>query len=166
MIEFMSEQVPPGSWPKKIEEAEKAGYVLAGDSNLLKSALRRDQLVRLEQNIRSLEAKRAEFNQRIEKYLCQLRQLCGALKDQLQKEEAEPQEGEEVLVKCLGCGSQRVFSSWRLLGRLPDPDRQWQYKYWIATPEGLQQGSFRCSECGGAAIRVEGRETEGGGPGG
>jgi hypothetical protein len=123
------------------------------------SALRREQVARLTNNIGLLRKKQEEFNRKIEQYIQNLRALIGTLERSMTPEErdpasaAEPRGGTEV--RCLTCGEEKLFRDLRVIaGR--ESEESFTNPTQVIVEDGgkIKKGTFACPRCGNGNLLI------------
>lgn len=115
--------------------------------------LRQHQVARIEENIRVLRGKQAEFNRKMEDYVKSLEGLLTSLQESLDKGEDSPESSTSgaggTYVRCIGCGTEKRFEDIHVLVALEPEDVLTRPTEVIAqVGEDLRKGLFRCPHCG------------------
>ena len=140
------------------------------DPSLLKSCtlparatleLRRQQVTRLEENIRLLTVKREEFNRRMDDYIENLKALIRGIQrrieSEVQKSRNRPsaQEDHATVVRCLGCDSQRIFKAMQIIfARESEESISLPTQVYVLDGPTLKKGHFQCVSCGASSLVI------------
>ena len=123
------------------------------------AALRRQQVLRLENNIGLLRKKQEDFNRKMEEYIQNLRALIGTLERSMTIEEREPapaarpRGGTEV--RCLTCGEQKLFRNLRVIaGRESEESLATPTQVIVEDAGRIKKGTFSCPCCGNGNLLI------------
>ncbi len=123
------------------------------------SALRRQQVARMENNIGLLRRKQEDFNRKMEEYIQNIRALIGTLERSMASEErdaapaARGPGGTEV--RCLTCGDVKHFRNLRVIvGR--DSEESLARPTQVIVDDGgkIKKGTFSCPSCGDESLLI------------
>jgi hypothetical protein len=127
--------------------------------------LRRQQMGRLETNIRLLRKKQEEFNRKMEEYIQNIRALIGSLEREEAAEDGAGPAGETpepsagTHVRCLGCGEEKMFDGVRVIspGSRSSLDRAADF---VVDDGGtIRKGRFSCARCGSGNLVIRRQAT-------
>ena len=125
--------------------------------------LRRQQIHRLEENITLLRKKQEEFHHKMEDYVSSLRGLIknlqqGAPTRTVSDKALEAKVSAGTYVRCVGCGTEHVFSNLDVLFAHEPEDMFTKPIEVIVQQEGkLKKGTFRCPRCGDCNLSIRPR---------
>ena len=125
--------------------------------------LRRQQIHRLEENITLLRKKQEEFHHKMEDYIGSLRSLIKNLQQgtpalSVPDADSEAKENPGTYVRCVGCGTEHVFTNLDVLFADEPEDMFTKPIEVIVQQEGkLKKGTFRCPRCGDCNLSIRPR---------
>jgi hypothetical protein len=121
--------------------------------------LRREQALKLEQNIATLRAKQVEFNRRMESYISNLRELVRNLESatEARRDESAGGRGQAngTHVRCTSCHAERTFHGLLVLfARDSDDAYNVPTECYVSEAGAILKGRFACRECGSEALTI------------
>jgi len=123
------------------------------------TALRRQQVARLEDNIVLLRRKQEEFNRKMEEYIQNIRALIGSLERSLSSDERTPAAptapAGSTQVRCLSCGVEKVFGGLRVIAAKESTESITGPTTLIVEEAGrIKKGTFACPRCGNENLLI------------
>ena len=125
-----------------------------------KIELRRQQIVKLRENIRVLGTKREELNRKMDDYIRNLQGLISSLERTMRSEQSQVAEtGSDVppgtQVRCLACETERVFRDLQVIfARESDESLSLPTEVYVLTAGAIKKGRFACSACGTESLVI------------
>lgn len=125
--------------------------------------LRRQQILRLEENIAMLRRKQEEFHRKMEDYVESLRGLIRNLQSGVDHESPKAARSGDrpmggALVRCVGCGCERSFPDVDILfAREPEDLFTGPIEVIVQQDGRLKKGVFRCPKCGDCNLTIKPR---------
>jgi hypothetical protein len=121
--------------------------------------LRKEQVARLRENIGVLEAKRDEFNRKMEEYIQNLASLVRGIEKGIAAEsnklESGAAVGQDTLVRCLGCESEAIFRGLQIIfARESNESFTLPTEVYVLEGARLKKGHFSCSACGSERLVI------------
>lgn len=116
--------------------------------------LKKQQVLKLRENIAILVAKREEFNRKMEDYTRNLEALIRSLEksmgvDSLAFEASGHASGERTRVRCLSCESEEIFKDLQIIfAKESDESMALPTQVYVLTNGVLKKGQFSCGLCG------------------
>jgi len=122
--------------------------------------LKRQQILKLKENISILVAKREEFNRKMEDYIRNLESLIRSLERTPQGEgdhrgSATAPHLQGTRVRCLSCEAEQIFSDLQIIfARESDESIAMPTQVYVLAQGLLKKGQFRCGRCGTESLVI------------
>lgn len=122
--------------------------------------LRRQQIVKLRENIKVLGSKRAELNRKIGDYIVSLQGLIASLEKTVRAEQDQHSEVAVVTppgtqVRCLVCETERVFRDLQVIfARESDESLALPTEVYVLADGTIKKGRFACGACGTESLVI------------
>lgn len=122
--------------------------------------LKRQQILKLKENITILAAKREEFNRKMEDYIRNLEALIRSLEEPASCE-ANGYDGLRAVhaqgtkVRCLSCEAEEIFSDLQILfAKESEESIALPTQVYVLAKGTLKKGQFRCGKCGTESLVI------------
>jgi hypothetical protein len=123
--------------------------------------IRRQQILKIQENISVLLAKREEFNRRMDEYMENLKSLMRSIERGLEDEtkrvlpRGDSTDGAATMVRCLNCDTQRVFKDLQVVfARESEESFMKPTEVYVLSDRRLKKGRFRCASCGAENLLI------------
>ena len=123
--------------------------------------LRKEQIARLRDNISVLEAKRDEFNRKMEEYIQNLATLVRGIEKGIAAEAEKAGDdpgatpGHDTRVRCLGCECEAVFRGLQIIfARESNESFTLPTEVYVLEGTRLKKGHFSCTSCGSERLVI------------
>jgi hypothetical protein len=128
-------------------------------STTVANELRRGQIAKLQENIRILRAKQAEFNAKMEQYVANLERLMDSIQRSIARELARSPTSAGsragTHVRCQGCQQERTFPELEVIfARESDESLNLPTQCYVSDQGRIKKGVFSCRRCGSEHLTI------------